>query len=41
MKLVVLGLSLSSAWGNGHAVTFRALLAEFDPLYLRLWKEPV
>ena len=26
MNIVVLGLSLSSAWGNGHAVTFRALL---------------
>ena len=26
MKLVVLGLSLSSSWGNGHATTFRALL---------------
>ncbi len=29
MKLVVLGLSLSSAWGNGHATTLRALLAAF------------
>ena len=29
MKLVVLGLSLSSSWGNGHATTFRALLREF------------
>lgn len=29
MKLVVLGLSLSSAWGNGHATTFRALLRAF------------
>ena len=26
MKLVVVGLSLSSSWGNGHATTFRALL---------------
>ncbi len=26
MRIVVLGLSLSSSWGNGHAVTFRALL---------------
>ncbi|HYC67095.1 bifunctional glycosyltransferase/UDP-glucuronate decarboxylase [Brevundimonas sp.] len=26
MNIVVLGLSLSSSWGNGHAVTFRALL---------------
>jgi spore maturation protein CgeB len=29
MKLVVLGLSLSSSWGNGHATTFRALLSSF------------
>lgn len=29
MKLVVLGLSLSSSWGNGHATTFRALLGAF------------
>jgi spore maturation protein CgeB len=29
MKLVVLGLALSSSWGNGHATTFRALLAAF------------
>ena len=26
MKFVVLGLSLSSSWGNGHATTFRSLL---------------
>jgi spore maturation protein CgeB len=29
MRLVVLGLSLSSSWGNGHATTFRGLLDEF------------
>jgi spore maturation protein CgeB len=29
VKLVVLGLSLSSAWGNGHATTYRALLRAF------------
>jgi spore maturation protein CgeB len=29
MQLVVLGLSLSSSWGNGHATTFRALLKAF------------
>ena len=29
MHLVVLGLSLSSSWGNGHATTFRALLEAF------------
>ncbi|HEX8465487.1 MAG TPA: glycosyltransferase [Abditibacterium sp.] len=32
MKLVVLGLSLSSSWGNGHATTYRALLREFAKL---------
>lgn len=30
MKLVVLGLSLSSSWGNGHATTFRSLLKAFS-----------
>ncbi len=30
MRLVVLGLSLSSSWGNGHATTFRALLRALD-----------
>ncbi|WP_284945470.1 CgeB family protein [Acidisoma cladoniae] len=38
MKIVVLGLSLSSSWGNGHATTFRALLrvlgARHDVLFL-------
>ena len=29
MNLLVLGLSLGSSWGNGHATTFRALLAAF------------
>jgi spore maturation protein CgeB len=29
MKLVVLGLSITSAWGNGHATTYRGLLCEF------------
>ncbi|WP_235399199.1 CgeB family protein [Sphingomonas sp. SRS2] len=29
MRLVVLGLSLSSSWGNGHATTYRALLSAF------------
>lgn len=28
MKIVVLGLSITSSWGNGHATTFRALLRE-------------
>jgi spore maturation protein CgeB len=26
VKLIVVGLSLSSSWGNGHATTYRALL---------------
>ena len=25
MKIVIFGLSITSAWGNGHATTFRAL----------------
>ena len=29
MRLVVLGLSITSSWGNGHATTYRALLREF------------
>jgi spore maturation protein CgeB len=29
VKLLVLGLSLSSSWGNGHATTYRALLRAF------------
>src|SRR3712207_2131071 len=29
LRTVVLGLSLSSSWGNGHATTFRALLKAF------------
>ena len=28
LDVVVLGLSLSSSWGNGHATTYRALLRE-------------
>lgn len=29
MKLVVLGLSITSSWGNGHATTYRGLVREF------------
>lgn len=29
MKLAVIGLTLSSSWGNGHATTYRALLGAF------------
>jgi spore maturation protein CgeB len=28
MKIVILGLSITSSWGNGHATTFRALVRE-------------
>jgi len=28
MRFVVLGLSITSSWGNGHATTYRALLRE-------------
>ncbi|MBW4022873.1 MAG: glycosyltransferase [Proteobacteria bacterium] len=38
MKIVILGLSLSSSWGNGHATTYRALLGvlggQHDVLFL-------
>ncbi len=30
MRIVVLGLSLSSSWGNGHATTYRSLLLELS-----------
>jgi spore maturation protein CgeB len=29
MRIIVLGLSLSSSWGNGHATTYRSLLKGF------------
>ncbi|HXR78429.1 MAG TPA: glycosyltransferase [Bryobacteraceae bacterium] len=32
LNIVVLGLSLSSSWGNGHATTYRALLREMAAL---------
>lgn len=32
MKLTVIGLSITSSWGNGHATTFRALLKAFKKL---------
>lgn len=28
MKIVILGLSITSAWGNGHATTYRGLVRE-------------
>lgn len=30
MKIVIIGLTLSSSWGNGHATTFRALVRGLD-----------
>src|SRR5690606_25332314 len=30
LDVVVLGLSITSSWGNGHATTYRALLREFS-----------
>ncbi len=29
MKILVIGLSITSSWGNGHATTFRSLLKSF------------
>ena len=30
MKVVFLGLSITSSWGNGHATNYRALVRELD-----------
>src|SRR4051812_3205968 len=30
MNIVILGLSITSSWGNGHATTYRALLREMQ-----------
>ena len=30
MKIVILGLSITSSWGNGHATTYRGLLRELQ-----------
>ena len=32
MKFVIIGLSVTSSWGNGHATTYRALLKELQAL---------
>ena len=32
MKIVILGLSITSSWGNGHATTFRGLVRELAAL---------
>ena len=30
LNIVILGLSITSSWGNGHATTFRGLIRELD-----------
>ena len=30
MKIVILGLTITSSWGNGHATTFRSLCRALD-----------
>lgn len=30
MKFVIIGLSITSSWGNGHATTYRGLVRELD-----------
>jgi spore maturation protein CgeB len=30
LRIVILGLSLTSSWGNGHATTYRGLVRELD-----------
>lgn len=32
MRFVIIGLSITSSWGNGHATTYRALLKELHAL---------
>ena len=32
MRIVILGLSITSSWGNGHATTFRGLVRELTAL---------
>ncbi len=32
MKIVILGLSITSSWGNGHATTYRGLVRELGSL---------
>src|SRR5215210_4615569 len=30
LEIVILGLSITSSWGNGHATTFRGLVRELN-----------
>ncbi len=39
MRIVILGLSLSSSWGNGHATTWRALIRAMAPAHDILFLE--
>ncbi len=32
MKITIIGLTITSSWGNGHATTYRALVRELDAL---------
>jgi len=32
MRIVIIGLSITSSWGNGHATTYRALVKELSKL---------
>lgn len=32
MKIVIVGLSITSSWGNGHATTYRGLVRELVAL---------
>ncbi len=36
MKIVILGLSMTSSWGNGHATTYRGLVRELESLGHRI-----
>ncbi|MBB3593110.1 spore maturation protein CgeB [Rhizobium sp. BK529] len=37
LNIVILGLSLSSSWGNGHATTYRALIRGLSVQGHRVW----
>ncbi|MEQ8822088.1 MAG: glycosyltransferase [Sumerlaeia bacterium] len=37
MRIVFLGLSITSSWGNGHATTYRGLVRELDRLGHEVW----
>ncbi|PRP96254.1 CgeB family protein [Enhygromyxa salina] len=36
LDIVILGLSITSSWGNGHATTYRALIRELDRMGMRV-----